>query len=308
MSRRSDLMIDLSVEIAGLKLRNPLILASGILGLSASQLMRAYNAGAGGVITKSFTKEPREGYKTPIITGYKCGFLNAVGLANPGIKSLGKIINPLVNKGIPVIVSIAGSNVPEFVELASKACELGVKVVELNLSCPHVKNKGLELGTDPELVKLIVSSIKEEVNCSVLVKLGLTDKLLDVAKSSERAGADAIVLINTIRGMIIDVWSMKPVLSNKFGGLSGPAIHPIAVRTIYETYENVNIPIIGSGGVDDWISAVELILAGATAVEIGSAIAYKGLDVFKEITSGIEKYLVRKGFKSVKDIIGLAHK
>lgn len=300
-------MIDLSIDIAGLKLRNPLLLASGILGLSASTLIRVYNSGAGGVITKSFTKEPREGYKTPIIVGYRCGFLNAVGLANPGIDALRSVIEPLIKRGFPVIVSIAGSNVLEFIELASKVCESGIKTIELNLSCPHVKRKGLEIGTDPKLVSSIVNAIKEEVNCSILVKLGLNDKLINVAKAAEQAGADAIVLINTIRGMIIDVWSTKPILSNKYGGLSGPAIHPIAVRAVYEVYEKVNIPIIGSGGVDDWKSAVELMLAGATAVEIGSAIAYKGLDVFKEITEGIEIYLREKGFRSIKEITGLAH-
>ncbi len=301
-------MVDLSVNIGSLKLRNPTILASGILGVTSSQLLRVYNAGAGGVVTKSFTKNPLKGYDTPIIVGFKCGYLNAVGLANPGIESLEEIIKPLIKRGIPTIVSLAGSDESEFKYLAKKAYDTGATAIELNLSCPHVKKKGLEIGSDPELVRSILRALRNEIDIPIFVKLGISDNMLKVSEIAEQEEADAIVLINTVRGMVIDVWTRKPILSNKIGGVSGCAIHPIAVRAVYEVYKTVNIPIIGVGGVEDWKSAVELILAGATAVQVGSAIAYKGLEIFKEISNGIENYLKQNGFRSVSEIIGLAHK
>ena len=300
-------MVDVSVELAGIKLRNPTILASGILGVSSSQLIRVFEAGAGGVVTKSFTKEYREGYKTPIIVAVKCGYLNAVGLANPGKQCIKDIVGPLKKKGIPVFVSIAGSSVEEFCELGIEAEESNADAVELNLSCPHAEKRGIEIGRDPDLVARIVEELKETIKLPVFVKLGLSDNLVNVMKQAEESGADGLVLINTVKGMAIDVWAKKPILSNKFGGLSGPAIHPIAVRVIYEAYENVEIPIIGVGGVDDWESAVEMILAGAKAVQIGSAIAYRGLEVFREIIEGIKNYLKENRYSKIDDIVGLAH-
>ena len=300
-------MVDVSVELAGIKLRNPTILASGILGVSSSQLIRVFEAGAGGVVTKSFTKEYREGYKTPIIVAVKCGYLNAVGLANPGKQYIKDIVGPLKKKGIPVFVSIAGSSVEEFCELGIEAEESNADAVELNLSCPHAEKRGIEIGRDPDLVARIVEELKETIKLPVFVKLGLSDNLVNVMKQAEESGADGLVLINTVKGMAIDVWAKKPILSNKFGGLSGPAIHPIAVRVIYEAYENVEIPIIGVGGVDDWESAVEMILAGAKAVQIGSAIAYRGLEVFREIIEGIKNYLKENRYSKIDDIVGLAH-
>ena len=287
-------------------MRNPTMLASGILGDKASLLERAYRAGAGAVVTKSFTREPREGYVTPIIVGVPCGFINAVGLANPGKDGLRSILEKIKGK-FPVIVSIAGATAEEFVELAIIAEEHGARGVELNLSCPHAEKRGLEIGADPRTVEKIVSEVKSVVRIPVFVKLGISDNMIESCVRAENAGADGLVLINTIKAMKIDIWIKKPILSNKFGGLSGPAIHPIAVRTIYEAYEQVDIPIIGVGGIISWEDAVEFLLAGASAVQLGSAIAWKGYGVFKEIIDGIKYYLKANGFSSVNDIIGLAH-
>jgi len=300
-------MIDLSVAISSLKLRNPTLLASGIIGTSPSLLLRVFKAGAGGVVTKSFTREPKEGYATPIIISVKCGFINAVGLTNPGIKGVLEIVKPLREKKVPTVVSIAGLSVEEFVELATVAEKAGANALELNLSCPHAEKRGIEIGMDSESVSRIVEEVKSSVKIPVFVKLGLMDNIINIASVAEESGADAIVLINTIKAMYIDIWVKKPVLSNKIGGLSGPSIHPIAVRVIYEVYKKVNIPIIGVGGVDSWESAVEMILAGASAVQLGSALVYKDYSIFNEICNGIKEYMIKNGFRKIYDFVGLAH-
>ncbi|MHA1616979.1 MAG: dihydroorotate dehydrogenase [Candidatus Njordarchaeales archaeon] len=299
-------MVDLSVRIGKLQLRNPTMLASGILGDKASLLERAYRAGAGAVVTKSFTREPREGYATPIIVGVPCGFINAVGLANPGKDGLKSVLEKIRGK-FPVIVSIAGATVEEFVELAVIAEDYGADGLELNMSCPHAERRGLEIGSDPSIVGKIVEDVKQSVKIPIFVKLGLSDNIFESCKQAEEAGADALVLINTIRAMKIDIWIRKPVLSHKYGGLSGQAIHPIAVFTVYRAYEIVDIPVIGVGGVTNWEDAVEFLLAGASAVQIGSSLALKGYNIFSEIVNGIRHYLEKIGFSSVRDIIGLAH-
>ncbi len=301
-------MVNLEVNISGIKLRNPTLLASGIIGTSATLLIRAYKEGAGGVVTKSFTKERREGYPTPIIVAHKCGFINAVGLANPGIDGIKEIIPKVKAKGVPIIVSIAGTNPEDFLILALEAEKYGADGIELNLSCPHTKRFGLEIGTDKSIVREIITKLKDHVRIPIFAKFGLTDNIIEIAKVAEESGIDGIVAINTIKGMVIDVWLKRPILSNKYGGVSGPAIHPIATRIVYDLYESVNVPIIGVGGVDDWKSAVELILAGARAVQIGSALAYKGFRVFREIVNGICRYMERSGFNRIEEIVGLAHK
>ncbi|RLE89147.1 MAG: dihydroorotate dehydrogenase, partial [Thermoprotei archaeon] len=193
-------------------------------------------------------------------------------------------------------------------ELAQLAEEHGANAVELNLSCPHVAKRGLEIGQDPQYVSKIVNSVKSTLNIPVLVKIGLSDRLVEIAEVIEKSGADAISAINTIRAIVIDVYAKRPVLSNIYGGLSGPAIHPIAVRVVYDLYKTVSIPIVGIGGVMDWKDAIELILAGATAIGVGSAIVLKDIGVFREILRGMEEYLKEEGIKSIREIIGYAHK
>jgi len=303
------LRVDLSVNIGSLSLDNPTILAAGILGLSASSLKRAAEAGAAAVSTKSIGLEPRTGYSNPTIAEIDCGLLNAMGLPNPGVDEFVKEIHILKKEGVKTIASIYGGSVNEFVKVVKKIEDAGANAIELNLSCPHVETVGMQMGQDPELVKKIVKAVKSEVHLPVFTKLTPNvSNIVEIAEAAAKAGSDAITAINTVRAMAIDVETGYPVLANAIGGLSGPAIKSIAVRCVYEISRSVKIPVIGCGGIMTWEDAVEFILAGATAVEIGTAVAYRGLHVFKDITYGIEMYLERKGFRSVREIVGLSHR
>lgn len=299
----------LAVELAGLRLANPTVLAAGILGMTNFSLKRVAEAGAGAVVTKSIGLKPRTGYTNPTVVQTDCGILNAMGLPNPGIGYFAKEINEAKTVGCPVIVSVYGFSAEEFVQVSKKATDAGADALELNVSCPHVEKTGSEIGQDTKLLKTVVKAVKRETCIPVFVKLtpNVTD-IVECAKAAKEGGADAIVAINTVRAMAINVETTTPILGNKFGGLSGPAIRPIALRCVYEIYQQVNVPIIGCGGVNDWHEAVEFMLAGAKAVQIGTAVAFRGIDVFNSVTKGIDAYLETKGFESVKEIVGLAHK
>lgn len=298
----------LGVEIAGLQLANPTMLASGILGLSAPMLKRIVEAGAGAVVTKSVGLKPRKGYPNPTVVQVNCGLLNAMGLPNPGIHRFVDEIKELSEVGVPIIVSVYGFSPQEFADVADLAVEAGADAVELNVSCPHVEKTGSEIGQVPELVKKTVKNVKAKVNTPVFVKLtpNVTD-VTELAKAAAEAGADAVTAINTVKAMAINVETARPVLANKIGGLSGCAIKPIALRCVYEIYEAVSIPIIGCGGITSWRDAVEFMLAGASAVQIGTSLASEEVDVFKLVTRGIEAYLEAKKIGSVKEIVGKAH-
>jgi len=300
---------NLKTQIAGLNIQNPTMLASGILGISANTLREVALAGAGAVTTKSVGLKPREGFSNPTVIQVECGFLNAVGLPNPGIYKFVEEIKDLSDLEIPLIVSVYGFSSKEYAKVAAIAIESGADAVELNLSCPHVKEAGTEMGQDPVMVTEVVKKVKDAVDKPVFAKL--TPNVADIVKLAEAAvsaGADAITAINTVRAMAIDIETFRPILANRIGGLSGVAIKPIAVRCVYEIYEAVEAPIIGCGGVRTWRDAVELILAGASAIQIGSAIALEDLAVFRSVAKGIDSYLKRKGYRSVKDIVGLAHR
>jgi len=299
----------LKVELAGLHLRNPTVLASGILGISADSLREVARAGAGAVTTKSIGLEPREGYANPTVIQVEGGLLNALGLPNPGIKKFSEEIRELKDLEVPLVVSIYGYSAEEYAEVARIAAESGADAVDLNLSCPHAKGVGAEMGQDPQKVGEVVKAVKRRVKVPVFAKL--TSSVADItglAKAAASAGADAVTAINTVKAMAIDVETARPILSHKMGGLSGGAIKPIAVRCVYEIFEAVDVPIVGCGGVRTWRDAVEFMLAGASAVQIGSAVAYEDLAVFKSVTTGITEYLKEKGFRSVKEIVGLAHR
>ncbi len=298
-----------AIEIAGLKLANPTMLAAGILGYTGLSMKRVIDAGAGAVVTKSMGIEPRTGYPNPTVVQTDCGLLNAMGLPNPGISHFKEEIKELQKLEAPTIVSIYGFSPEDFAKVATTAVEIGADAIELNVSCPHVKKAGAQVGSDSLLLTEIVKKVKKQVNKPVIVKLtpNVTD-ITKIAQATEKAGADAITAVNTVKAMAIDTETGRPILANKFGGLSGPAIKPIAVRCVYDVYSSVDVPVIGCGGISCWQDAVEFMLAGASAVQIGTAIAFKELDVFKSVTEGIEAYLERKGFNSVKEIVGLAHK
>ena len=299
--------IDLTVNIGELRIRNPTMLASGILGISYEVFMRIHEADAGAIVSKSISVEPREGYKNPTIMSVECGYLNAVGLSNPGMDAFAKEIEN--NSSIPIIVNLVGSTEEEFVSMVKKFDSLNVIAYELNLSCPHVEKVGLEVGDDPELVYKVVKGMKSNTNKPVIVKVGLgaTD-ILETAKVSKEAGADAITAINTIRAMSIDIETQMPFLSNGIGGLSGKGIKPIAIRCVYEISKNLDMPVLGCGGVYTWEDAVEFMLAGASAVQMGSVIGDRWLDAFPNIIRGIGSYLEKKGMTSVMELVGLAHK
>ena len=298
----------LATSIGPINLERPVMLASGILGISLDVFKRLHRSGAGAIVTKSLSKEPWEGYPNPTIFSVNGGgWLNAVGLSNPGASYFAKMLE--VNNDVPIIVSLVGS-IPEDFELMVKEFDnCKIAGFELNLSCPHVAKVGLEVGDDPELVKKIVSTVKKSTNVPVIAKVGLgTTHYLQTVGSAIESGIDAITAINTVRAMAIDAETQRPILSNKFGGLSGTPIKPIALRCVYEISSKYNIPIIGCGGISTWEDAVEFFLAGASAVQLGSAVGDRWIDVFNEINDGVLNYMKKKGITKIEEMIGLAKK
>ena len=298
----------LSIDFAGLRLRNPTMLASGFLGISQDIFNRIYGSGAGAIVSKSISVEPIEGYRNPSIFSWdKYTYVNAVGLANPGSDAFSEEIKD--NKDVPLIVSLVGSSYKEFPPMIEKFDHLNVCGYEINLSCPHVAKMGMEVGDDPEMVSRIVKTVRANTRKPIIIKVGIGNvDVVNVALAAKDAGADAITAINTIRAMAIDIETQMPVLSNRIGGLSGRSIRPVAIRCVYEISKNLAIPVIGCGGIFTWEDAVEFMLAGASAVQLGTVIGHTGLTTFRNIIRGIRKYVERKGLKNVTEIIGLAHK
>ncbi|WP_135605004.1 dihydroorotate dehydrogenase [Methanococcoides sp. NM1] len=296
------------VKITGIEFRNPTILASGIMGTTGASLVRMANSGAGAVVTKSIGPEPKTGHPNPSMVKLDCGFLNAMGLPNPSYADFNNEIK-IAKEGadVPVIASIFGGNAEEFVRVAEGLAEAKPDAFELNVSCPHAEGYGATIGTDSCIVEAITAAVCDAVDVPVWVKLtpNVTD-IRSIGKAAENGGADAVVAINTLRGMAIDINSGYPILGNRFGGLSGPAVKPVAIKCVYDLYETLEIPVIGVGGVSSWENAVEMIMAGASAVQIGSAV-HEGVEVFGNIATGIEQFLQDNGYAGVEDITGLAH-
>jgi dihydroorotate dehydrogenase (NAD+) catalytic subunit len=275
----------------------------------AGSMERIFHCGAGGIVTKSIGLKSRQGYQNPTVIELEHGLLNAIGLANPGIDKFREELTELKKLKIPVIGSIFGSNSKEFIEISKKMESYGADALELNMSCPHAKGYGLEIGSDSKLVKEITSNVKNSIKIPVFVKISpnLTD-IVEIAKSAESGKADAIVAINTVKAMKIDIDAKTPVLSNKIGGYSGNAIKPIGVRCVYEISKNVNIPVIGVGGITTGQDALEYIMAGASAVQIGSGIYYRSVDIFKKICDEMMHWMKENGYKDINKLIGVAHK
>lgn len=301
---------ELETEVAGLVLRNPTMLSAGILGITGLSLRAVWNAGAGAVVTKSLGLKARAGHPNPTIVGVDCGYINSMGLPNPGVTEYTGEIEAAKRLGEVVIVaSLYGALPEEFSEAADIVERAGADAIELNLSCPNVEGVGMEVGQDPHLVHDILRAVKKTVNIPIFTKL--TPNISDIralAKTAADAGSDGLVAVNTVRAMALDVETGRPILASKIGGLSGPAMKPIALRCVYEASQTVQIPVIGCGGITGWQDAVEFLLAGASAIQIGTAIASRGLGVFKEVTDGLEKYLARKKCRSVDEIVGQSHK
>jgi len=298
---------DLSVEFAGIKLPNPTILASGILGVSGEVMIRASRAGAGAVVSKSFNVKGREGYRNPSFIEVQGGFLNALGIPNPGMEEMREEVETASKAGVPVIASVFGFDAEEFAVAAAMGEKGGAIAVELNVSCPHVREVGVEIGQRPTVVAEVTQAVKGRVRIPVFVKLSpnVTD-ITEVAKAAQSAGADAVTATNTALGMAVNVDSGYPILGGTLGGLSGPALHPIAVRAIYQIRRAVDLPIIGVGGVQDYRGALEMMMVGASAVQIGSAVTSQGLEIFRDVTTGMSKFLEQRGLSSIRQVVGIA--
>ncbi|MFP4654320.1 MAG: dihydroorotate dehydrogenase [Methanohalobium sp.] len=288
---------------------NPVILASGIMGTTGSSLTRMVDNGAGAVVTKSIGPVPKKGHPNPTMVELENGFLNAMGLPNPSYSDfLQELETVKVNTSVPVIASIFAGDLEGFVEVAEGLSSANPDGFELNVSCPHAEGYGATIGCDSCLVEGITSSVCDAVDVPVWVKLtpNVTD-IVEIGKAAQRGGADAVVAINTVRGMSIDINTGYPILGNRYGGLSGQAIRPIAVKCVYDLYASLEIPVIGVGGISSWQDAVEMVMAGASAVQVGSAVS-QSLEVFNSISSGIENYLYSNEYSDIDEIIGLAHK
>ncbi|WP_174412704.1 dihydroorotate dehydrogenase [Thermococcus eurythermalis] len=297
--------MSLEVELFGIRFENPLILASGINDKVPEQWIRAHEEGAGGVVTKSIGIEPRKGYDNPTIVELPYGLINAMGLPNPGWKGFLEMVEGYTFD-FPLIVSIFGGTPEEFAFLAEKLSDVA-NAFELNLSCPHAKGYGMEIGQNPENVYEVVKAVKDATDKPVIAKL--TPNIDDITKlglAAEKAGADAVSAINTLKAIAIDIYARRPILSNRVGGYSGPGVKPVALRAVYDLAKVLDIPVIGIGGITTWQDAVEFLLAGASALQIGTAVSLRGWKVFREINEGIEAYLESEGFSSVEEIVGLA--
>ncbi|MFQ6054318.1 MAG: dihydroorotate dehydrogenase [Candidatus Bathyarchaeia archaeon] len=300
--------LSLAVDLGGLRLRNPTMNAAGVLGLSAPLLRRMYDGGAGAVVTKSVGPRPRGGHPNPTVVAVEGGMLNAMGLPNPGAGYFAGEIRALKEAGFPLVASFFGASVEEFVEAARILAGAGADALELNCSCPNVEEELGLLGADPSNVERVTEAVKGAVDLPVFVKLtpNVAD-IVEIGAAAEDGGADAVTAVNTLRALAVDIDLRRPVLANVTGGLSGPALKPVALRCVWELAEEIDIPIIGCGGVSGWRDAVEFLLCGASAVEIGTALMTRGLGIFRDVAEGVTRYLEEHGFGEVREIVGLAH-
>jgi len=301
-------MVSLETEVAGVPLRNPTMLASGILDETGGSLVRVFQAGAGAVVTKSIGPEPREGYANPTIVELDVGMLNAVGLPNPGIVEFEREVRQALRAKAVVIGSVYGKDAAEYAKVAARMAEYGVAAIEMNLSCPHAKGLGTEIAQSEDAVEEFTRMVKDAVDIPVFPKLSPNvSDIASFAVAAEKGGADGIVAINTVKAMAIAPELKMPILANKYGGLSGPAIRPIGVRAVYDIYEKVDVPVIGVGGIGTGRDALEYVMAGASAVQIGTAIATGGLGVFERVVKEMSFILDELGFRSVGEAVGVAH-
>ncbi len=301
----------LSTELAGVKLQNPTILASGVRGVTGSSLVYISKQGAGAVTTKSISLNERKGHPNPVIATYGQGMINAVGLSNPGVKeTLPEIEYAVKNASVPVIASIFASTITEFGKVAEEISSAKPDIIEVNISCPNVEDEfGRPFAHDPGISTVIIKKIKKVTNIPVFAKLTPNvSRIGEIAKAVEKGGADGITAINTVGpGMIINIESATPILSNKVGGVSGPAIKPIAVKCVYDIHKATKLPIIGTGGVLTGRDAIELIMAGASAVGIGSGVYYRGTDIFSKVGEEIKAFMETEGYHSINEMRGIAH-
>ena len=303
---------NINVDLCGARLKNPTIIASGILGVTGASMCYCAQNGAGAITTKSVSLKPRAGHANPTIITFETGMLNAVGLSNPGIDyESHEVEYAIQHAGVPIIASVFGNSVDEFVELVKRMSELKPKpaLIELDISCPNVHDEfGLQFACSATSAAEVTRAAKKVASVPLAIKLAPNvPSIAQIAREVEKAGADALTVINTIPGMVIDIKSRRPVLHNRSGGVSGPALKAVAVKCVYEAYEAVKIPIIGTGGITYGKDVVEMIMAGATTLGIGSAIYYRGVDVFQKVTAELRGFMEQEGYGSLKEMRGVAH-
>jgi len=298
--------MNLQVNIGKIILKNPVMTASGTFGYAGEFEQLIDLNRLGGIIVKGLSLKPAKGNPPPRIVETSCGMLNAIGLENIGIEAFIKEKLPFLKRySTPVFVNIYGKSIEEYAELAERIDNVeGISGVEVNISCPNVKTGGIAFGVKPESVREVVKAVREKTNKHVMVKLSpnVTD-IKEIAMSAEDAGADSLSLINTITGMAIDIETRRPKLANITGGLSGPATKPVALRMVWQTARKVNIPVIGVSGIMTAEDALEFLIAGASAVQIGTA-NFVNPRSANEIAAGIEKFLTAQNISRVTDIIG----
>ena len=301
-------MADMSVNVAGVTLKNPVMTASGTFGsgMEYSEFVDLSRLGA--VVTKGVANVPWPGNPTPRVAEIRSGMMNAIGLQNPGIDLFCKRDIPFLKQyDTKIIVNVCGHTPEEYCETVERLAQEPVDMLEINISCPNVKCGGISFGQDPKAVEAITAEIKRHAAQPVIMKLSpnVTD-ITEIARAAEAGGADALSMINTLTGMKIDIHRQTFAIANKTGGVSGPAVHPIAVRMVYQTAQVVNIPIIGMGGVQNAEDAIEFLLAGATAVAVGTANFHNPMTTV-EVIDGIADYMKAHQVEKVTDLIGAVH-
>lgn len=297
--------MSLSVTIAGVTLKNPVITASGCFGFGREYEALYPMSRLGGISLKGLTLEPRLGNPPPRVAETPAGMLNSVGLQNPGVDYfLEKELPEIVNQDTVLIANMAGSDIESYCGLAEKLSDSAVDMMELNISCPNVKEGGMAFGTSCESAAVVVREVRKRCNKPLIVKLSpnVTD-IASIAEAVEAEGADAVSLINTILGMRIDIRSRTPILRQNVGGLSGPAVFPVALRMVWQVANRVKIPVIGMGGIARWQDAVEMMLAGASAIQMGAAIFRNPMAPI-EVIEGLESWMVSEGVKDINEIVG----
>jgi dihydroorotate dehydrogenase (NAD+) catalytic subunit len=307
-------MFDMTVNLCGVPLRNPLVLASGIWGSCAGTLVRVGRAGAGAVTAKSCSLEPRAGHPNPTVLDWGGGLINAIGLANPGADAQAEMLRQarrgLAPLGVPLIASVFGHSRREFAEAVRRVADAGPDLIELNVSCPNVEAEfGRPFALDPLAAAGVTEAVRGVYAGPLLVKLSPNaPDITAVARAVAAAGASGITAVNTLGpGMVIDVRARRPILSNRAGGVSGPALLPVAVRCVYEIAAAVDLPIVGAGGVRGGEDALQMVMAGATAVGIGSALYREGPGVLARIMNELEALMRREGYAGLDAIRGCAH-
>lgn len=299
----------MTVSLGGLQLKNPVCTASGTFGYGQEYEDLFDPALLGAVIVKGTTLEARSGNPPQRIVETPAGMLNAIGLENPGVDVFIEQYMPeLRERGVTVVANIAGNTVEEYAELARRLDSVeGIAALELNISCPNVKKGGLQFGTDPDMVYQVVHMVRRNTHLPVIPKLSpnVTD-IVAIAQAAQTGGADALSMINTLMGMAVDIERRRPTLANVFGGLSGPAIKPVALRMIYQVYQQVKLPILGGGGIISTRDALEFLMVGASAVSIGTGI-FVNPYLPCQVIDGLQEYAMQHGIARITELVGIAH-